>query len=132
MYRTIPQDYFNLISIMRDTEDPDMIAAVLELMCAESYKEVVPLYYEDALKYRYMPDEDSGKMIDYLRDGLTFDFATINTNSLGNGGGSFMQAFFTQFGKDAPTRLSSSLAMKNAMYNTHLKKLVSAYEKLGD
>lgn len=130
MYRTIPQDYFNLISIMGDTEDPDMIAAVLELMCAESYKEVVPLYYEEALKFKYMPDEDSGKMIDYLRDGLTFDFATINTNSLGNGGGSFMQAFFNQFGKDAASRLTSSLAMKNAMYNTYLKKLISAYEKI--
>ncbi|MBQ8397730.1 MAG: hypothetical protein IJX53_05955 [Clostridia bacterium] len=130
MYRTIPQDAFNLISIMGDTEDPDMIAAVLELMCAESYKEVVPLYYEEALKYKYMPDEDSGKMIDYLRDGLTFDFATINTLSL-QSAGHFVRSTLNDHGIDAASRVSSSMAMRQKIFKKALEQFVAKYEAIG-
>lgn len=131
IYRTIPQDAFNLISILGDVENPDMIAAVLELMCAESYKTVVPLYYEEALKYKYMPNEDSGKMIDYLRDGLTFDFATINTRSLQNAG-QFMRNTLHNAGPDAASRVASSMAIQQKMFNKSLEKFVQKYADLGN
>ena len=130
IYRTIPQDAFNLISIMGDTENPDMIAAVLELMCAESYKEVVPLYYEEALKYKYMPNEDSGKMVDYLRDGLTFDFATINTLSL-NGAGQFVRSTMSDAGLDAASRVASTMAMRQKIFKKSLDQFITKYEAIG-
>ncbi len=130
IYRTIPQDAFNLISIMGDTENPDMIAAVLELMCAESYKEVVPLYYEEALKYKYMPNEDSGKMVDYLRDGLTFDFATINTLSL-QGAGQFVRSIMGDYGIDAASRIASSMATRQKLFKKSLDQFVAKYEAIG-
>lgn len=130
MYRTTPQDAFNLISVMGDTENPDMIAAVLELMCAESYKTVVPLYYEEALKYKYMPDEDSGKMIDYLRDGLTFDFATINTLSL-QSAGYFVRSTLNSNGIDAAARVSSSMAARQKVFKKALEQFVGKYDAIG-
>lgn len=130
IYRTIPQDAFNLISIMGDTENPDMIAAVLELMCAESYKEVVPLYYEEALKYKYMPNEDSGKMIDYLRDGLTFDFATINTLSL-QSAGHFVRSTVNDHGLDAASRVASSMATRQKIFKKSLEQFITKYESIG-
>lgn len=129
IYRTIPQDSFNLISVIGDTENPDMIAAVLELMCAESYKTIIPLYYEEALKYKYMPTEDSGKMLDYLRDGLTFDFATINTLSL-QSAGFFTRDTLSQYQGDAASRVASTIAIRQKMYRTALDKLIKTYEEM--
>lgn len=130
IYRTIPQDAFNLISVMGDTQNPDMIAAVLEVMCAESYKTITPVYYEEALKYKYAPDEDSGKMIDYLRDGLTFDFATVNTFSL-QSAGHFVRSTMSNYELDAASRVASSMATRQKIFKKALEQFITKYEAIG-
>ncbi|MBQ8718374.1 MAG: hypothetical protein IJY66_03835 [Clostridia bacterium] len=86
MYHTIPQDAFNMVHVMGDIQDPAMVSAALELMCAESYKTVTPQLFNEVLKVRYMRDDASGQMLDHLRAGLRMDFATINTRSLQSAG----------------------------------------------
>ncbi len=46
----------------------DETCAVIEAMCAESYRSVVEVFYEAALKTKYSRDSYSGQCIDIIRD----------------------------------------------------------------
>ena len=130
MYHTIPQDAFNMIHVMGDIQDPVMVSAALELMCAESYKTVTPELFNVVLKYRYMRDDASGQMLDHLRAGLRMDFATINTRSLQNAG----QWFRNQVNgskASAASSAASSIKAQTRVWQNALEKLIEAYEKLG-
>ena len=129
MYHTIPQDAFNMISVMGDVQDPAMVSAALELMCAESYKTVTPQLFNEVLKYRYMRDDASGQMLDHLRAGLRMDFATINTLSLNSAGHWFRNT--VNSGKEsAANAAASSLKAQTRVWEKALEKFVAAYESL--
>lgn len=129
MYHTIPQDAFNMISVMGDIQDPAMVSAALELMCAESYKTVTPELFNVVLKYRYMRDDASGQMLDHLRAGLRMDFATINTLGLNDVGRWFRGQIHSN--KDnAVNAAASSLKAQTRVWTKALEKFISAYESL--
>ncbi|MBQ3590520.1 MAG: hypothetical protein II979_01150 [Clostridia bacterium] len=50
-------------------------SAVLEVLSRESHKNVLPVYYESALKVKYTRDAESAQMIDLIHDGLGNSFA---------------------------------------------------------
>ncbi|MBQ7322656.1 MAG: hypothetical protein IJW99_11210 [Clostridia bacterium] len=129
MYHTIPQDAFNMIHVMGDIQDPAMVSAALELMCAESYKTVTPELFNEVLKYRYMRDDASGQMLDHLRAGLRMDFATINTRSLA-GAGQWFRNQVNGSKASAANGAASSLKAQTRVWENALKKLVDSYEKL--
>ena len=56
--KTMPQDRLSFAS------------AVLEVLSRESGKNVLPLYYENALKIKYTRDAQSAQMIDIIHDGI--------------------------------------------------------------
>jgi hypothetical protein len=60
---TMPQDRLSFAS------------AVLEVLSRESHKNVLPIYYESALKVKYTRDAESAQMIDLIHDGLGNSFA---------------------------------------------------------
>ena len=41
----------------------DYISAVVEVLCRETYKNVLPVYYESSLKMKYTRDDTSAKMV---------------------------------------------------------------------
>ena len=129
MYHTIPQDAFNMISVMGDVQDPAMVSAALELMCAESYKTVTPQLFNEVLKYRYMRDDASGQMLDHLRAGLRMDFATINTLSLNSAGHWFRNTLNTSK-NGAANAAASSLKAQTRVWEKALEKFVAAYDAL--
>ena len=54
---------------------------MLEALNAESYKNVVNVYYDTALKNKYSRDEESRKMIDLINSKCFFDFTFVNETS---------------------------------------------------
>jgi len=70
-------------NVMRDMVLPincqkvDAVCAMLEEMGCQSYVNLLPKYYEQALKQKYARDELSGQMIDIIRDNCSTDFAYI-------------------------------------------------------
>lgn len=60
-----------------DAKDPDMSAAVIEAMAIEGYYNVAPAYFETALKVKYSSDDDSARMFDIIRAGVTYDFGRV-------------------------------------------------------
>ncbi len=128
-YYTTPQDAYNMISVMGDVKRPEMISAALELLCAESYRSVTPRLFEEVLKVRYMRDYESSQMLDYLREGISLDFATVNTLSLGDCGRWFRNTLANGKAQAANTA-SSALKMSSKVWQKSLTKFTSDYENL--
>ena len=72
----------SLFSIPITCQNPNMVGAVAEALCAESYRRVTPAYFEIALKQKYSRDDETSQMLDIIRDGLTFDFGYMNSYSV--------------------------------------------------
>ena len=59
-------------------QNDDMIGTIMEVLAAESYKQVIPAYYDIALKNKQLRDEESIQMLDdYIKPGVLFDFGFI-------------------------------------------------------
>ncbi len=61
-------------------EDVDYVGTIVEAMSAEGYRQVVPAYYETALKGRYTHDSESVQMLEIIREARVFDFAYVYSN----------------------------------------------------
>lgn len=58
--------------VVRDVEAS---AFLLEALSSESYKTVLPTYFEKALKVKYMSDDESAKMLDIINAGTFCDLS---------------------------------------------------------
>ena len=85
-YYTYLHDQFTSYGITsvhaNDKEKVQMLGAVLEAMALESYKGVVPAYYDTALKGRYLEDSDSWRMLDMIYENVKIDPGVLYTKSL--------------------------------------------------
>lgn len=63
-------------------EKLDFISTVLEVLCRETYVQVLPEYYESSLKIKYTRDDTSGEMIDIIHDNFGNGFALAFSNGL--------------------------------------------------
>ncbi|MBQ7354009.1 MAG: hypothetical protein IJW62_00650 [Clostridia bacterium] len=59
-------------------------AAALEFLCAYSSKDVMPQYYEGALKKQYTNDPEAAEMVDLIHSNITTDFAVAWGGSIDN------------------------------------------------
>lgn len=84
-YYTRPQDGVSLYCIPRDAKNTPMSGAVMEAMASESHRSVTEVYFEVAMKHRYSrgDGDDASKMLDMIRDGQTYCFASVYNNSIG-------------------------------------------------
>jgi len=73
-YYTQAQDWYSVIVVPIDCPDVEMTGAVLDAMFAESRDLVIPAYYDVALKDKYARDDESGEMLDIIRDGVCINF----------------------------------------------------------
>ena len=62
------------------TASAEMSGAVCEALAVESYKHVVPAYYDILLTSKIARDEESKEMIDIIYDGACYDFALNYSN----------------------------------------------------
>ncbi|MBR5680606.1 MAG: hypothetical protein IKX19_08115, partial [Clostridia bacterium] len=55
-------------------KDVDSVGLILEALNAETWKKVVPAYYDTSLKVKFSRDTESAEMLDLLMDSRVFDF----------------------------------------------------------
>ena len=63
--------------------NPEDISIIVEALNAETYKQVVPAYYETSLKTKAARDIESAEMFDLLMDSRVFDFGYMYNDALG-------------------------------------------------
>ncbi|NLB16833.1 MAG: hypothetical protein GX827_08540 [Clostridiales bacterium] len=85
-YRTVVHDCASIGVIPVNCAHPDETGAVLEAMSSESWKYVVPAWYETALKIKYVRDNISAQMVDIIHDSVSTEFAYVYYASLANAG----------------------------------------------
>ena len=123
-YHSTSHDEFSLFVIPVDVKDPEMTSIIAEALCAESYKQVVPVYYDTALKTKAARDEDSSAMIDIIRDGLTFDFGYLHSSSI-----DYVGHLFVGLVRDNNNNIVSIYKSNESAYETKLEKVLSIYTK---
>ena len=80
-YSTTLNYKYSLYMISKGSDIPDIAAYALEALASEGYRRVTPDLYEQAMKVRYVTDTTSQKMIDYIRDGVSFEIGRTFTHS---------------------------------------------------
>ena len=70
--------------IPKTVSDTEKISIIIEALAAESYRSVMPAFYEVSLKTKYSRDEESEAMLDYIRDGIIFDYGYFNSSVAGD------------------------------------------------
>lgn len=73
-YNSLVADVATMGAVSSWSLNHDIAGAVLEVLSEESYKSVMPAYYETSLKIKYVEGDDEAEMIDYLRDSCYTDF----------------------------------------------------------
>lgn len=83
-YGTRVQDAVSLWCIPIDAKDPDLSAAAMEALAAQSWRTVTPAYFDVALKYRYSRDAETAEMVDLIKDSIYINFECLYNESIGN------------------------------------------------
>jgi hypothetical protein len=76
-YETFSKTGYGTFAIPSVARDPEFSCIITVALNAESYKQVVPAYYEVALKTKYSRDDESQAMLDIIREGFDMDFSCV-------------------------------------------------------
>lgn len=79
-YSTTLNYKYSLYMISKGTDIPEVAAYTLEALASESYRSVTPNLYEVAMKIRYTTDSTSQRMIDHIRNGVSFEIGRTFTH----------------------------------------------------
>ena len=126
-YQTFLHDQFTAFAIARPVTDEraEMLGAVLEYMAWSSYTTVVPVYYNVALKSKYMQDSASWDMLDKIYNGIYIDAGVLYTKILS----SVHQVPRTIVTGKTDTTASKFKTLKTAV-NMNLSKFHESVKKL--
>lgn len=76
-YYTVSGGSINMAAFPLTAAREDMVATVFASLAAESWKVLIPSYYDVVLKFKGARDEISTKMIDLILDGRNLDFEFV-------------------------------------------------------
>jgi len=122
-YTTIIQNAGNLVTIPVTCKEPEHIGAVIEALCAESYRSVVEKFYDTALKTKYVSDSTSGQCIDIIINTSKIDFSYFYTGAVG--GGNFL---YKLIGNN-DNNLASAYSATIDVVNKNIADLAAQYAK---
>jgi len=76
-YLTMINEHASAMAVPKFNYNLEMTGKIVEALAAESYKQLVPAYYEVALKTKYSRDEESVRMLDLIFEGVVYDFGLL-------------------------------------------------------
>ena len=120
-YATYPQNGCSLITVLSTCQNTELIGATLELMAAESYRQVTPEYYGKCLKGKYSKTSDDARMYDKIVSGIKLDFGFINSKSL-----SGASTLFRSMGGD----IAQTYEANKTVYETALNELIDKLDEV--
>lgn len=82
-YYTSSRSTHNAFLMPVTCSDPEMAAAVLEALSASNYTNVLPNYFELALKTKYSADSETSEIFDIIHDSMVLDFGYTYDNAVG-------------------------------------------------
>jgi maltose-binding protein MalE len=107
---------------------PEAAAATLELMAYQSYMQITPALFEEAMKLRYADQSDDSFMFDLIRETVVIDLGRLLTNRLDN----LSYSLFRGAMNNNQGSSWASLEKANTkLFNRKITDINKAIEKLG-
>ena len=79
-YKTMVDGGHEAMGIALCAADLEYIGIITEVMCAEAYKQILPAYYDVALKQRYASSPEDAEMIELCVASRVFDLGYVYDN----------------------------------------------------
>lgn len=76
-YYTHVDAWNGMLCVPKTAADPERTGVITEAFAAETWKHVIPVYYDQALSDKYFRDEKSVEMMDLIFDGILYDFGYV-------------------------------------------------------
>jgi len=127
-YRTLIATATNMNYVPSTVSDPELVGKILEAMAYYSYMNVVPAYYETALKERYSRDESTKQMLDIIRDSAVLPFEFAYSTALAPSSSDWPHKILAEAViYNTVDSLSSSIASKEKIWSNMINKLMENY-----
>lgn len=120
-YLTSTNNNVSMICVPKTCEDPENTALIIEAMCRESTGTVSAAFYDVAMKSKYSRDEDTVRMIDLIRNSLSFDFGWVNSVVLNLGNS------YQMFVEEKNTDFVSYYMTREQEYTANMDKILAPY-----
>jgi ABC-type glycerol-3-phosphate transport system substrate-binding protein len=121
-YYTCVLENMTVLGIPTSAKEPELSGLVLEMLAEEGYKSVVPTYFGKALGTKYIRDEASNDMLNLILETVWFDFAYLNSVSLGG--------INHLFNNSLSGSLVSSFESSKSSFESKLETLIEGYKEL--
>ena len=118
----------SVMLVPQTAKDITLTSKVMEALCYYSSLDVIPKYYEVALKEKYSRDDDIKEMLEIIRDGATMTFAQFNAQLIGDPL-PFM-GFIPSEPPTQPGELASTYESNVKKFQTTLDNVLEAYAAL--
>ncbi len=122
-YYSYVDGHASMICVPLVLENEEYSGMILEALSYESYKNILPIYYDVVLNTKLVRDENSANMLDIIRESKTFDFGYV----YGNWNVTFM---FQNMIFNKQTDLASSYAKNEKLENKTIEKIIEVYDEL--
>ena len=136
-YYNETRDDSNLTCIPADIKDAEVVGAALETLNYYGYYEVIPVFFEVAMKSKYLADSNSAKMFDIIVNGMKVDFGAVNSLAISGGSYSMKGTYHVQVRNLMRPSVNikdfaSNYATYEPTYTKCLADLLAAYAKLAE
>lgn len=109
-----------ILCVGKSVKDTERVGIITEAYAAETWKYVIPVYYEKALSEKYFRDEQSVDMMNLIYDGILYDFGYVFDNWLGT------TWVLPRICQSKNTNVASYWAKIEKKVNKHYQKLYNA------
>ena len=123
-YHAVVRNAASLIGIPTTVSDPEASALILEALAAESYKTVIPAYYDISLKVKQARDDESGEMLDIIRGNLWMNFGYSYSLSAG-GIGNYMRELIEAKSPNFMSAYERSFDSRAATFDTFVEDVLN-------
>ena len=113
-YITVSNGHMHLEVIPITVPDVNRTGAILEALCAIGSRDVIPEYYNVALKRKYSRDDDSEEMLDIIKDSITYDIGYVCGSSFQSVGYDLSNSATHDFSSYYAERESSAIETLNS------------------
>ena len=79
-YKTMVDGYHEAMAVAKTAENLEFIGTMTEALCAESYKQVMPAFFDVCLKQRYASSPADAEMMDLCVASRVFDLGYVYDN----------------------------------------------------
>ncbi|MCL1859048.1 MAG: extracellular solute-binding protein [Oscillospiraceae bacterium] len=123
-YYSVVRNAMSLIGVPVTASNPDECGLILEALAAESYKIVIPAYYDVALKVKQTRDDESGEMLDIIRDNLWVNFGYSYNMSTGNVG-NYMRELIEKKSPNFMSMYDSTFEQRTAIFDKFIEDVLN-------